>query len=97
LKITTEVAFHIGQQVSSASSARGCTSGRLLQAHESGGSGGVSELGHALVQDFGKQRTVRLQSDLFRIVEAIVTSASFLGASELVTLCRAAFFGRTGK
>ena len=40
-------------------------------------------LGHALVQDFGQHATLRLQSDPIRIVEAIVTGVSFLGAGTI--------------
>jgi putative Mg2+ transporter-C (MgtC) family protein len=40
-------------------------------------------LGHALIQDFGQHTTLRLQSDPIRIVEAIVTGVSFLGAGTI--------------
>ena len=40
-------------------------------------------LGHALVEDFGQHTALRLQSDPIRIVEAIVTGVSFLGAGTI--------------
>lgn len=40
-------------------------------------------LGHALVTAFGEHPTLRLQSDPIRIVEAIVTGVSFLGAGTI--------------
>ena len=40
-------------------------------------------LGHALVLDFGQHTGLRLQSDPIRIVEAIVTGVSFLGAGTI--------------
>jgi putative Mg2+ transporter-C (MgtC) family protein len=40
-------------------------------------------LGHALVIEFGQHATLRLQSDPIRIVEAIVTGVSFLGAGTI--------------
>jgi putative Mg2+ transporter-C (MgtC) family protein len=40
-------------------------------------------LGHALVTAFGEHAMLRLQSDPIRIVEAIVTGVSFLGAGTI--------------
>jgi putative Mg2+ transporter-C (MgtC) family protein len=40
-------------------------------------------LGHALAMAFGEHATLRLQSDPIRIVEAIVTGVSFLGAGTI--------------
>ena len=40
-------------------------------------------LGHALVAEFGEHTALRLQSDPIRIVEAIVTGVSFLGAGTI--------------
>lgn len=40
-------------------------------------------LGHALVMEFGQHAQTHLQSDPIRIVEAIVTGVSFLGAGTI--------------
>jgi putative Mg2+ transporter-C (MgtC) family protein len=40
-------------------------------------------LGHALVEEFDRHTGLRLQSDPIRIVEAIVTGVSFLGAGTI--------------
>jgi putative Mg2+ transporter-C (MgtC) family protein len=40
-------------------------------------------LGHALVKEFSRHETLSLQADPIRIVEAIVTGVSFLGAGTI--------------
>ena len=40
-------------------------------------------LGHALIEEFDRHTGLRLQSDPIRIVEAIVTGVSFLGAGTI--------------
>lgn len=85
LKVAAEVAFAmllgglIGIEREAAHKPAGFRTHMLV----SGSAALLVGLGHALVIEFGQHATLRLQSDPIRIVEAIVTGVSFLGAGTI--------------